>query len=92
MTTKRHAVPENGAQWHPCKNLILNNKTDKEDPIDLQLDQIIPQNFEMTDNISIIIPDAKKTSRKKIEDMLRKYGKKDDMQIENADFEEVGNG
>ena len=74
------------------KNLILNNKTDKEDPIDLQLDQIIPQNFEMTDNISIIIPDAKKTSRKKIEDMLRKYGKKDDMQIENADFEEVGNG
>ena len=46
----------------------------------------------MTDNISIIIPDAKKTPRKKIEDMLRKYGKKDDMQIENADFEEVGNG
>ena len=74
------------------KNLILNNKTDKEDPIDLQLDQIIPQTFEMTDNISIIIPDAKKTPRKKIEDMLRKYGKKDDMQIENADFEEVGNG
>lgn len=74
------------------KNININNKTDKEDPIDLQLDQIIPQNFEMTDNISIIIPDAKKTSRKKIEDMLRKYGKKDDMQIENADFEEVGNG
>ncbi len=96
MIMDDHKAARRAGEWRAVatmqKNLILNNKTDKEDPIDLQLDRIIPQNFEMTDNISIIIPEAKKTPRKKIEDMLRKYGRKDDMQVDDTDFEEVGNG
>ena len=96
MIMDDHKATRRAGEWRAVatmqKNLILNNKTDKEDPIDLQLDRIIPQNFEMTDNISIIIPEAKKTPRKKIEDMLRKYGRKDDMPVDETDFEEVGNG
>lgn len=94
MIMEDHKAARRAGQWRAAatmqKNLILNNKTDKDDPIDLQLEQIIPQNFEMSDNISIVIPDAKKISRRKIEDMLRKYGRKDGMTIDNADFEEVG--
>ena len=73
------------------KNLILNNKTNKEDPLELDFEKIVPQQFEMTDDIAIVIPGKHKTSRKKIEDMLKKYGRKDEMQIEDADFEEVNN-
>lgn len=94
MIIEDHKAARRAGEWRAAatmqKNLILNNKTDKDDPIDLQLEQIIPQNFEMSDNISIVIPDAKKTSRKKIEDMLRKYGRKEGMTIDNADFEVVG--
>lgn len=96
MIMDDHKAARRAGEWRAVatmqKNLILNNKTDKEDPIDLQLDRIIPQAFEMTDNIGIIIPEAKKTSRKKIEDMLRKYGMKDGMRIDDTDFEEVDNG
>ena len=96
MIMDDHKAARRAGEWRAVasmqKNLILNNKTDKEDPIDLQLDRIIPQTFEMTDNISIIIPEAKKTPRKKIEDMLRKYGRKDDMAVDDTDFEEVTNG
>ena len=96
MIMDDHKAARRAGEWRAVatmqKNLILNNKTDKEDPIDLQLDRIIPQAFEMTDNIGIIIPEAKKTSRKKIEDMLRKYGMKDGMRIDDTDFEEVANG
>lgn len=96
MIMDDHKAARRAGEWRAVasmqKNLILNNKTDKEDPIDLQLDRIIPQAFEMTDNIGIIIPEAKNTPRNKIEDMLRKYGRKDDMAVDDADFEEVGNG
>lgn len=96
MIMDDHKAARRAGEWRAVasmqKNLILNNKTDKEDPIDLQLDRIIPQAFEMTDNISIVIPEAKNTSRKKIEDMLRKYGRKDDLPVDDADFEEVANG
>lgn len=96
MIMDDHKAARRAGEWRAVatmqKNLILNNKTDKDDPVDLQLDRIIPQTFEMTDNISIVIPQAKKTPRKKIEDMLRKYGRKDDMAVDDADFEEVGDG
>lgn len=88
MIMEDHKAARRAGDWRAAasmqKNLILNNKTDKEDPIDLQLEQIIPQRFELTDDISIVIPDAKKTSRKKIEEMLRKYGV---ARAEDADFE-----
>jgi hypothetical protein len=74
------------------KNLILNNKTDKDDPLELDFEKIVPQTFEMTDDISIVIPGKQKTSRKKIEEMLKKYGKKDGTKIQDADFEEIKDG
>jgi hypothetical protein len=93
MILEDHKAARRANDWRSAasmqKNLILNNKTDKDDPIDLEFDKIVPQNFEMTDNITILIPNAKKTPRKKIEDLLRKYGKRDDAKIEDADFVEV---
>lgn len=74
------------------KNLILNNKTDKEDPLELDFDKIVPQQFELSDDIGIVTPGAIKTSRRKIEDLLRKYGHKPSMDVQDADFEEVSDG
>lgn len=70
------------------KNYILNNKTDKDDPVDLEFDKIVPQQFEMTDDISIVIPGAKKASRQRIEQLLNKYNPKAPAP-QDADFEEV---
>lgn len=93
MIMADHRAARRAKDWRAAasmqKNLILNNKTDKEDAIDLQLEQIIPQRFELSDDIQIVIPDAKKTSRKKIEELLRKYGKKDGIDIEPAEYETV---
>lgn len=93
MIMADHSAARRAGDWRAAasmqKNLILNNKTDKEDAIDLQLEQIIPQRFELSDDIQIVIPDAKKTSRKKIEELLRKYGKKDGRDIEPAEYETI---
>lgn len=93
MIMEDHKAARRAGDWRSAasmqKNLILNNKTDKDDPLELDFDKIVPQQFEMTDNITIVIPGKKKTSRKKIEEMLVKYGRKDDMPVEDADFEEV---
>jgi len=71
------------------KNLILNNKTDKEDPLELDFDKIVPQTFEMSDDIQIVNPKAVRTPRRKIEELLKKYGRKGGMAIDDADFEEM---
>lgn len=93
MIMEDHKSARRAGDWRSAasmqKNLILNNKTDKDDPLELDFEKIVPQQFEMTDNIAIVIPGKTKTSRQKIEDMLQKYGKKDDMKIEDADYEEV---
>lgn len=56
------------------KILVANNKTDKEDTLQAQFDKIVPQQFEMTDDISIVIPGKRKHTRKEIDDLIRKYG------------------
>lgn len=93
MIMEDHKAARRAGEWRAAatmqKNLILNNKTDKDDPIDLQLEQIIPQVFEMTDDIGVLIPGTQKTSRAKIENLLKKYGRRDDMVVEDADFEEM---
>lgn len=71
------------------KNLILNNKTDKEDPLELDFDKIVPQTFEMSDDIRIVNPKATRTPRRKIEELLKKYGRKEGLDIEDSDFQEV---
>lgn len=70
------------------KNYILNNKTDKEDPVELEFDKITPQQFEMTDDIALVIPGAQKISPKRRAELIRKYGGKP-TNIEDADFEEI---
>lgn len=70
------------------KNYITNNKTDKDDPMELEFDKIIPQQFEMTDDITIVIPGAQKISPKRRAEIIKKYGGKP-TDIEDADFEEM---
>lgn len=86
---KAHRAGDYKAVASLVKNLILNNKTCKEDPLELDFDKIVPQTFELTDDIRIVNPSAVRTPRKKIEALLRKYGCKDGMAIQDVDFEEV---
>lgn len=70
------------------KNLIANNKTDKDDPLELDFDRIVPQTFELTDDITIINPAAQRTPREKIRQLLRKYGSSE-LKVHETDFQEI---
>lgn len=65
------------------------NKLDKEDPQDLVYDKIIPQNFEITDDPSILgfkkIPDVKERINKIIKEMGQDI---QDVQYEEVEFNE----
>lgn len=65
------------------------NKLDKEDPQDLGYDKIIPQNFEITDDPSILgykkIPDVKERINKIIKEMGQDI---QDVQYEEVEFNE----
>ena len=71
------------------KNLILNNKTDKEDPIELGFENIIPHEFSMDNDISIIIPGNKKTSRETKDELIKKFSKMVGESIKYTDFTEI---
>ena len=71
------------------KDYILNNQTDKPDPLELDFEKIVPEKFDMSNDISIVMPGKKKTSRKTINNMLKKYGMTPDMKVEDADYEEM---
>lgn len=70
------------------KVLVMNNKTDKDDPLELEFDKIIPEQFNTSNDISIVIKGKKTTTRKEMQAILAKYGKKD-VKIEDAEYEEV---
>lgn len=65
------------------------NKLDKEDPQDLGYDKIIPQNFEITDDPSILgfkkIPDVKERINKLIKEMGQDI---QDVQYEEVEYNE----
>lgn len=65
------------------------NKLDKEDPQDLGYDKIVPQNFEITDDPSILgfkkIPDVKERINKLIKEMGQDI---QDVQYEEVEFNE----
>lgn len=68
------------------KNRIMNNRTDKDDEPELEFDKIVPQNFELTDDPTVI-GIAKVTGlRDKIRRLEKKYG---DTRIEDAQYEEI---
>lgn len=68
------------------KNRIMNNRTDKDDEPELEFDKIVPQNFELTDDPTVI-GIAKVTGlRDKIRRLKKKYG---DTRIEDAQYEEI---
>ena len=69
------------------KNLILNNKTDKDDPLELEYAAIQPAQFEMSDNIDIVMPGRKNISRERMKKIAKKYG----VTIEDASYEEIEN-
>lgn len=68
------------------KNHIMNNRTDKDDEPELEFDKIVPQNFELTDDPTVIGIAKVPGLRDKIRRLEKKYG---DTRIEDADYEEI---
>ena len=71
------------------KNRILNNRTDKEDEMELEFDKIVPQNFEPSDDPTVIGIAKTPDLRSKIRKLVAKYSK--NTSIEDAEFEEMEN-
>lgn len=67
------------------KNYILNNQTDKPDTPDLAFDKIVPQNFEPTDDPSVLGIKAPKNLRARRDKLIRQYSRDD----EYSDYEEL---
>lgn len=68
------------------KNRIMNNRTDKDDEPELDFDKIVPQNFELTDDPTVIGIAKVPGLRDKIRRLEKKYG---DTRIEDSDYEEI---
>lgn len=68
------------------KNRILNNRTDKEDELELEFDKIIPQQFVPVDDPSVLgikkLPDL----RNRIRILVKKYS---DNSVQFAEYEEL---
>lgn len=68
------------------KVLVANNRTDKDDEPELEFDKIVPQNFEPTDDPTVLgierIPDL----RSRIRALYKRYSNNI---VQDADFEEV---
>ena len=76
------------------KNRIMNNRTDKDDEPELEFDKIVPQQFKMTDDPTVIGIQKVPGLRDRIRKLEKKYG---DTKIEDAEYEEIkeehdGNG
>lgn len=68
------------------KNRILNNRTDKEDELELEFDKIIPQQFVPVDDPTVLgikkLPDL----RNRIRELVKKYS---DNRVQFAEYEEL---
>lgn len=67
------------------KNYILNNQTDKPDTPDLAFEKIVPQQFEPTDDPSVLGIKAPKNLRARRDKLIRQYSRDD----EYSDYEEL---
>lgn len=72
------------------KNRILNNRTDKEDEVEIEFDKITPQNFVPTDDPSVIgianVPGLRERKRK----LIKMYSV--GSMIQDAEYEEIEDG
>ena len=68
------------------KVLVQNNRTDKDDEPELEFDKIVPQNFEPTDDPTVLgierIPDL----RARIRALQKRYSA---TMVQDADYEEI---
>lgn len=68
------------------KNRIINNRTDKEDELELEFDKIIPQQFVPVDDPTVLgikkLPDL----RNRIRELVKKYS---DNSVQYAEYEEL---
>lgn len=68
------------------KNRILNNRTDKDDELELEFDKIIPQQFVPVDDPTVLgikkLPDL----RNRIRELVKKYS---DNSVQLAEYEEL---
>lgn len=73
------------------KNRILNNRTDKEDEIELEYDKIIPQTFVPTDDPTVLGIKKVPNLRDRIRLLEKKYSVDENwrLQSEEVDYEEL---
>lgn len=72
------------------KNRILNNRTDKNDEVELEFDKIVPQVFEPTDDPTVIGVEKIPRLRERIRQLNKKYAS--GVETDYTDFEEVEDG
>lgn len=68
------------------KNRILNNRTDKEDELELEFDKIIPQQFVPVDDPTVLGIKKLPGLRNRIRELVKKYS---DNSVQFAEYEEL---
>ena len=68
------------------KNRIINNRTDKEDELELEFDKIIPQQFVPVDDPTVLSIKKLPDLRNRIRELVKKYS---DNSVQFAEYEEL---
>lgn len=68
------------------KVMVLNNRTDKDDEPDLEFDKIVPQNFEPTDDPTVLGIERVPDLRGRIRALYKRYS---NTMVQDAEYEEV---
>ena len=66
--------------------MVLNNRTDKDDEPELEFDKIVPQNFEPTDDPTVLGIERIPNLRGKIRALYKRYSNN---LPQEADYEEI---
>ncbi|WP_294921476.1 hypothetical protein [uncultured Prevotella sp.] len=68
------------------KVMVQNNRTDKDDEPDLEFDKIVPQNFEPTDDPTVLGIERVPDLRGRIRALYKRYSNK---MVQDAEYEEI---
>lgn len=68
------------------KVMVLNNRTDKDDEPDLEFDKIVPQNFEPTDDPTVLGIERVPDLRGRIRALYKRYS---NTMVQDAEYEEI---
>ena len=68
------------------KVMVQNNRTDKDDEPDLEFDKIVPQNFEPTDDPTVLGIERVPDLRGRIRALYKRYS---NTMVQDAEYEEI---